>query len=298
MKPTLLILAAGMASRYGSMKQTEGFGPNAETIMDYSIYDAIQAGFGKVVFIIRKDFQESFKAQFGDKLKHKIPVDYVFQEMDAFVDAQYIPEGRTKPWGTAHAMLCAKNAVQEPFAVINADDFYGNDAFTKAYNFLTGPNNESTYAIIGYRLSNTLSEHGMVSRGVCSVDTNNNLVAINERTKIYRHNGKIIYEDGEKLVEVAENSSVSMNFWCFHPQVFETIAKLFAHFPKENRDNPKAEFFIPIVADHFIKNEGGKISVIPTSSQWFGVTYKEDAPGVKKSIDALIASGVYPAKLF
>ena len=160
MKPTLLILAAGMASRYGSMKQTEGFGPNAETIMDYSIYDAIQAGFGKVVFIIRKDFQESFKAQFGDKLKHKITVEYVFQEMDSFVEAQYLPEGRTKPWGTAHAMLCAKDAVKEPFAVINADDFYGNDAFTKAFNFLTDPINENTYAIIGYRLSNTLSERG------------------------------------------------------------------------------------------------------------------------------------------
>ena len=287
-----------MASRYGSMKQTEGFGPNAETIMDYSIYDAIQAGFGKVVFIIRKDFQESFKAQFGDKLKHKITVEYVFQEMDSFVEAQYLPEGRTKPWGTAHAMLCAKDAVNEPFAAINADDFYGNDAFTKAFNFLTDPINENTYAIIGYRLSNTLSEHGMVSRGVCSVDEGNNLVEINERTKIYRHNGIIVYEDGETLVEVAENSSVSMNFWCFHPQVFETIAKLFAHFPKENMDNPKAEFFIPIVADHFIKNEGGKIKVIPTSSQWFGVTYKDDAPGVKKSIEALIASGIYPPKLF
>jgi len=298
MKPTLLILAAGMASRYGSMKQTEGFGPNAETIMDYSIYDAIQAGFGKVVFIIRKDFQESFKAQFGDKLKHKITVEYVFQEMDSFVEAQYLPEGRTKPWGTAHAMLCAKDAVKEPFAVINADDFYGADAFKKAFDFLTGPINKNTYAIIGYRLSNTLSVHGMVSRGVCSVDDGNNLVEINERTKIYRHNGIIVYEDGETLVEVAENSSVSMNFWCFHPQVFETIAKLFAHFPKENMDNPKAEFFIPIVADHFIKNEGGKIKVIPTSSQWFGVTYKDDAPGVKKSIEALIASGIYPPKLF
>ena len=298
MKPTLLILAAGMASRYGSMKQTEGFGPNGETIMDYSIYDAIQAGFGKVVFIIRKDFFESFKSQFGDKLKHKIPVDYVFQEMDSFVESKYIPEGRTKPWGTAHAMLCAKDAVKEPFAVINADDYYGADAFQKAYNFLTSGVNENLFAIIGYRLSNTLSEHGMVSRGVCRVDADHNPEEINERTKLYRKEGKIVYEEGASLVEVPENSSVSMNFWCFHPQVFETISKLFADFPKNNMDNPKAEFFIPIVADHFIKNESGKIKVISTSSQWFGVTYKEDAPGVKKSIDALIASGVYPPQLF
>lgn len=298
MKPTLLILAAGMASRYGSMKQTEGFGPNGETIMDYSIYDAIQAGFGKVVFIIRKDFKDSFKKQFGDKLQQHIPVDYVFQEMDSFVEAQYIPEGRTKPWGTAHAMLCAKDAVKEPFAVINADDFYGTDAFTKAFHFLTCGINEKTYAIIGYRLSNTLSEHGMVSRGVCRVDAQNNLEEITERTKIYRKNGKIVYEEGEALVEVPENSSVSMNFWCFHPGVFDVIGKLFADFPKNNMQNLKAEFFIPIVADHFIKNEKGFIKVIPTSSQWFGVTYKEDAPGVKKSIDALISSGAYPAKLF
>lgn len=297
MKPTLVILAAGMASRYGSMKQTEGFGPNGETIMDYSIYDAMRAGFGKVVFIIRKDFAENFKAQFHDKLKDKIEVDYVFQEMDSYVEAQYIPQGRTKPWGTAHAMLCAMDAVNEPFAVINADDFYGRDGFEKAYEFLTNGCNEHTHAIIGYMLSRTLSEHGTVSRGVCGVDANNNLVEINERTKIYRKNGKIIYEDADTIHEVPENSSVSMNFWCFHPAVFGIIGKLFAAFPKSNMDNLKAEFFIPIVADHFIKN-GGIIKVIPTSAQWFGVTYKEDAPAVKKSIDVLVDSGEYPAKLF
>lgn len=297
MKPTLVILAAGMASRYGSMKQTEGFGPHGETIMDYSIYDAIRAGFGKVVFIIRKDFADNFKAQFDAKLCGKIEVDYVYQEMDSFADPQYIPEGRTKPWGTAHAMLCAKDAVKEPFAVINADDFYGQDGFEKAHKFLTGSCNEKTYAIIGYMLNKTLSEHGTVSRGVCGVDASNNLVEIHERTKIYRKNGTIIYEDNGTEFAVPENSSVSMNFWCFHPSVFIIIEALFAEFPKNNMDNPKAEFFIPIVADHFIKN-GGVIKVIPTSSQWFGVTYKEDAPGVKKSIDTLVADAAYPARLF
>ncbi|HSN59566.1 MAG TPA: sugar phosphate nucleotidyltransferase [Ferruginibacter sp.] len=298
MQPTLLILAAGMASRYGSMKQTEGFGPSGETIMDYSIYDAIKAGFGKIVFIIRKDFAENFKANFDNRFKGQIKVDYVFQEMTSFVDPADIPADRTKPWGTGHAILCAKDVVKEPFAVINADDFYGFDAFKKAADFLTTDCNENTYSIIGYQLDKTLSENGTVSRGVCSVDANNNLVDINERTKIYSKDGKVIYEENEEIKEVDGKSNVSMNFWCFHPSVFEFTSQLFSVFPKENFDNIKAEFFIPIIGDQFIKNNKGSIKVIPTDAQWFGVTYKEDAPGVKASLDALIEAGEYPASLW
>jgi NDP-sugar pyrophosphorylase family protein len=298
MKPTLLILAAGMASRYGSMKQTEGFGPGGETIMEYSIYDAIRAGFGKVVFIIRKEFAENFKANFGDKLKDKIEVDYVYQEGDMFTDGLDVPAERTKPWGTGHAVLCAKDAVKEPFAVINADDFYGRDGFTNAADFLINECTAEKYAIIGYELAKTLSDHGTVSRGVCQVDAASNLTQINERTSIYREGDAIVYMEGAKKHTVPYNSSVSMNFWCFHPAIFATTAPLFRQFAQENLANIKSEFFIPLVAEDFIANKGGTIKVIPTSAQWFGVTYKEDAPGVKASVDALVASGEYPALLW
>ena len=298
MKPTLLILAAGMASRYGSMKQTEGFGPSGETIMDYSIYDAIRAGFGKVVFIIRKDFATNFRANFDKKLTGKIEIEYVYQEMDSYVNQADIPEGRTKPWGTGHAVLCASDVVKEPFAVINADDYYGADAFKKAAEFLNTTCSPDCFAIIGYQLNKTLSEHGTVSRGVCDVDENNNLVSINERTKIYAENNQVVYEENDEKHAVPGNSSVSMNFWCFHPSVFIQAENLFMEFVPNNRDNIKAEFFIPIIADEFIKSGGNNIKVIPTSSQWFGVTYKEDAAAVKNSIDKLIADKVYPDSLW
>ena len=298
MQPTLLILAAGMASRYGSMKQIQGFGPSGETIMDYSIYDAIRAGFGKVVFIIRKDFAEDFKAIFDPKLKGRIAVEYAFQETDAFLNGMEIPEGRTKPWGTGHAVLCAKDVVKEPFAVINADDFYGRDAFAKAADFLNGECSENKYAIIGYELAKTLSEYGTVSRGVCEVNPVGDLVSIKERTKIYRDTDKIIFEEDEVKHEVPFNSSVSMNFWCFHPSLFSFTEALFHRFVKEHADNIKAEFFIPIIAEEFMLCEGGSIKVIPTSAQWFGVTYKEDAPGVQASIDKLVGEGEYPGSLW
>jgi len=297
MQPTLLILAAGMASRYGSMKQIQGFGPGGETIMDYSIYDAIRAGFGKVVFIIRKEFAEDFKAIFEPKLKGKIKTEYVFQEMDSFLGGMAVPAERTKPWGTGHAVLCAKDVVKEPFAVINADDFYGRDGFAKAAAFLENDCTGKLYSIIGYELSKTLSAHGTVSRGVCEVDENKNLVSINERTRIYRDADRIIYEDETGVHEVPLNSSVSMNFWCFHPGIFHHTEKLFHEFVKENIYQLKAEFFIPIIAADFMQ-QGGNIRVIPCSSQWFGVTYKEDAPGVKQSLDALIAAGEYPSHLW
>jgi len=298
MQPTLLILAAGMASRYGSMKQIEGFGPSGETIMDYSIYDAIRAGFGKVVFIIRKDFADNFKEIFEPKLKGKIQTDYVYQQLDSLTNNYPIPASRTKPWGTAHAVLCAKDAINEPFAVINADDFYGRDAFEKAYNFLMNDCTAQQQAIIGYELARTLSANGTVSRGVCEVDANNNLVSISERTKIYAENDKIVYEDAAGKHEVPDNSSVSMNFWCFDTSVFDITEKMFATFLQEHGQEEKSEFFIPIVADKYIKQGMGVVKVIPTSSQWFGVTYKEDAPGVQKSVDDLVAAGEYPSSLW
>jgi NDP-sugar pyrophosphorylase family protein len=279
MQPTLVILAAGMASRYGSQKQTQSFGPSGETIMEYSIYDAIRAGFKKVVFIIREDFAESFKAVFEPKLNGKIETGYVFQKLDSFTGGRQIPSERTKPWGTAHAVLCCKDAVKENFAVINADDFYGSDAFQKAYDFLTSECNDSTYCIVGYELKRTLSDNGSVSRGVCEVDNSNNLVSIAERTKIYRNEeGKITYEDAGGKHEVSEDSKVSMNFWGFAPNVFDIIEKQFHEFLDKSINDPKSEFFIPIVADEFIRSGQGVIKVIPTTSNWFGVTYKEDAP--------------------
>jgi NDP-sugar pyrophosphorylase family protein len=299
MQPTLVILAAGMASRYGSMKQTEGFGPSGETIMEYSIYDAILAGFKKVVFIIREDFADNFKAQIEPKIKGKIDIGYVYQKLDSFTGGRQIPVERTKPWGTAHAMLCCKEEVKENFAVINADDFYGRDAFVKAYDFLTTQCDEKTQAIIGYELRRTLSENGSVSRGVCQVDEKGNLVSIAERTKIYRNEqGIITYEDEQGLHEVDENSSVSMNFWGFAPNIFSIIEEQFNTFLDSNIQNPKSEFFIPIVADEYIRSGKGIIKVIPTTAQWFGVTYKEDAPTVQASVNKLVESQEYPNNLW
>ena len=297
MQPTLLILAAGMASRYGSMKQMEGFGPSGETIMEYSIYDAIRAGFGKVVFIIRKEFSQAFMDVFEPKLKGKIATAYVFQELSSFTEGFSVPSDRTKPWGTAHAVLCARSDIREPFAVINADDFYGRDAFEKAYRFLTGGCNAQTYAIIGYDLMKTLSDNGSVNRGVCQVDGSGNLTSISERLNIAVRDGRVLCDDGISPGELPRQTSVSMNFWCFDPSIFAYSEQLFRDFLAAHSLAPKSEFFIPIVADRFIKEEG-VIKVIPTSAQWFGVTYKEDAPEVRKSLHALIAAGEYPEKLW
>jgi len=298
MEPTLLILAAGMASRYGSMKQIQSFGPGGETIMDYSIYDAIRAGFKKVVFIIRKEFADDFKEIFEPKLAGKVKIDYVFQDLHAYTDGFEVPADRTKPWGTAHAVLCAKEVVKEPFAVINADDFYGRDAFEKAYTFLTGDCNEKVYSIIGYELLKTLSDNGTVNRGVCQVDAKDNLVSIAERLNIAMKEGKILCDDDQQPKELSKDSKVSMNFWCFSTSIFSYSEKLFHEFLAENISKPKAEFFIPIVADKFINDGVGVIKVIPTSAQWFGVTYKEDAPEVKASLDKLVSDGEYPPSLW
>ena len=298
MKPTLVILAAGMASRYGSMKQVEGFGPSDETIMDYSIYDAIRSGFGKVVFIIRKEFEKNFREIVGKDIEGRLEVEYVFQELNKYAEGFEIPKERTKPWGTAHAVLCADEKVKEPFAVINADDFYGKDGFVKAYDFLVNDCNEKTFSIIGYELLKTLSEHGTVNRGVCEVDNKGNLVSVVERLNVSQVGDKIVCNDEHLPKELPLDTHVSMNFWCFDPSVFDYTKRIFKEFLSQNASNPRAEFFIPIVADKYIKDGEGVIKVIPTSAKWFGVTYKEDAPMVRESLKKLVDAGEYPENLW
>ena len=298
MKPTLLILAAGMASRYGSMKQIDGFGPNGETIIDYSIYDAIKAGFGKVVFIIKEEFVENFRNIFDPKLKGKIEVDYVFQNFDLKQFGIEEEIYREKPWGTAHAILSGRKVVKEPFCVINADDFYGYDAFKKMVEFLTEEATDSNYSIIGYQIGKTLSDFGAVSRGVCKVDEAGNLSEIVERTKIFKDQDTIVYEEDDKKYPLAFETPVSMNFWGFTPAVFPITEKLFKEFALANQDKPKAEFFIPLIGEMLVKSNTATFQVVPTSNQWFGVTYKEDKPFVQASIDQLIKDGAYPEKLW
>lgn len=298
MKPTLLILAAGMASRYGSMKQIDGFGPNGETIIDYSIYDAIKAGFGKVVFIIKEEFAENFKNIFNPKLKGKIEVDYVFQNFDLKQFGIEKEIHREKPWGTAHAILSGRKVVKEPFCVINADDFYGYDAFKKMVEFLTEQATDSNYSIIGYQIGKTLSDFGAVSRGVCKVDETGNLSEIVERTKIFKDGEAIVYEEDDKQYPLAFETPVSMNFWGFTPAVFSITEKLFKEFALANQDKPKAEFFIPLIGETLVKSNIATFKVVPTSNQWFGVTYKEDKPFVQASIDQLVKDGAYPEKLW
>jgi len=303
MKPTLVILAAGMASRYGSMKQTDGFGPNGETIIEYSIYDAIKAGFGKVIFVIKEEFAENFKGIFEPKLSGKIETDYVFQTFDLKPFGIDIEIERAKPWGTAHAVLAARDAVKEPFCVINADDFYGRESYQKMADFLNNEVNDHEFSMIGYQIDKTLSEHGSVSRGVCEVDGDGNLTEIQERTKVFFKTGEtgektIVFEENEKEFQLNENTRVSMNFWGFTPKIFDYSTDLFKEFALANKENPKSEFFIPLVAEKLIKNKQASFKVIPTQNQWFGVTYSEDKPFVQESIDKLVASGEYPAKLW
>lgn len=298
MQPTLVILAAGMASRYGSMKQIQSFGPSGETIMDYSIYDAIAAGFKKVVFIIREDFAADFKAIFEPKLDGRIETAYVYQHLQSFTGGRNIPADRVKPWGTAHAVLCCKGTVNEPFAVINADDYYGRDAFVKAYDFLLHKCSNDRFAVLGYKLANTLSEHGSVSRGVIAVNDKNEMTGITERLKIYRRDDVIVFEENDTLTELHPDTYVSMNFFCYGPSYIDMCEAEFSKFLDANMSNPKSEFLIPSMADHFIKSGRGVIEIVPTSAKWFGVTYKEDAPIVQANIDALVQSGEYPANLW
>lgn len=299
MKPTLLILAAGMASRYGSMKQVDGFGPNGETIIDYSIHDAIRAGFGKVSFIIREEFQDSFKAIFEPKLQGRIETDYVFQSYDLSPFGINKTIERQKPWGTGHAVLAARNQINEPFCVINADDFYGYDAFEKMAAFLNNEVRDDYYALMGYEVDKTLSDFGSVSRGICKVNAAGNLQEINERTKVYKKDGVIVYEDDNgNTTPLDDDARASMNFWGFTPAIFKQSEEMFKRFVEANENNPKAEFFIPLMAEELVKTGGAQFKVIPTSSKWFGVTYKEDKPIVQQSLAELVANGTYPENLW
>ena len=298
MKPTLLVLAAGMGSRYGGMKQVDPFGPSGETITDYSIYDAIQAGFGKVVFIIREEFADNFKAIFEPKLAGKIATDYVYQTYDLKPFGMSEEIERAKPWGTAHAVLAAKDAVKEPFCVINADDFYSRDSYEQMAKFLTSEVTDETYSLMGFQINKTLSDYGSVSRGVCQVNDAGLLTDIHERTQVYFKNSDVMYEENGVEFPLATNTPVSMNFWGFTPKIFEDSVAMFVAFALANKENPKAEFFIPLVAENLIKEGKASFKVLPTDSQWFGVTYKEDKPIVQASIDALVTAGVYPSNLW
>jgi len=298
MKPTLLILAAGMGSRYGGLKQIDGIGPNEEPIIEYSIYDAINSGFGKIVFVIRREFDEAFRFRF-DKFADKIAIEYVYQEVNIKVDGINTIE-RTKPWGTSHAVLVAKDVINEPFAVINADDYYGAGSFQLIADFLTNECSPSLMAMVGYTLYNTLSEYGTVNRGVCEVDNKNNLVEVIERTKIAEQNGVVNYNVGadETLGAVDRNVPVSMNYWGFHPSIFAEIEKGLHDFMRENPTNSTAEYYIPNIVTDMIVSEQMAVRVIPTDDNWFGVTYKEDKPMAIAAINQCIADGVYPENLW
>ncbi len=300
MKPTLFVLAAGMGSRYGGLKQLDGLGPNGETIMDYSIYDAIRGGFGKVVFVIRKDFENDFREKILSKYENHIPVELVFQGLDNLPEGYTCPADRVKPWGTNHAVLMGKDVINEPFAVINADDFYGRDAFAvlgEALAKLEGK--KDTYCMVGYRVGNTLSESGSVARGVCEKDANNLLTTVVERTAIERIDGKVSFKDENDVLQTIEdNTPVSMNMWGFTPDYFNYSLEYFKEFLDEHKDNLKSEYFIPLMVNKLINDGTATVEVLDTTSKWFGVTYAEDRQGVVDKIAELVKSGEYPEKLF
>ena len=303
MKPTLLLLAAGMGSRYGGLKQLDGLGPNGETIMDYSIYDAIKAGFGKIVFVIRKDFEKDFKEKILSKYEGHIPAELVFQSLDSLPEGFAVPEGREKPWGTNHAVMMAKDVIKEPFCVINCDDFYNRDSFMVLGKFLAElpKNAKNTYAMVGFRVGNTLSENGTVARGVCSTDESGLLTTVVERTEIMRVDGKVCYKDEQgQWVAIADNTPVSMNMWGFTPDYFEYSEAYFKEFlaDEKNRTNLKAEFFIPLMVNKLVNDKTATVKVLDTTSKWFGVTYSADREGTVERIQSLVNEGVYPAKLF
>ena len=304
MKPTLFLLAAGMGSRYGGLKQLDTLGPQGQSIMDYSIYDAIQAGFGKIVWVIRRDFEEQFRTQILSKYEGHVPCELCFQAIDALPEGFTVPEGREKPWGTNHAVMMGAEVIKEPFAVLNCDDFYDRDAFQVMGKFLSELPEGSTgkYAMVGVRVDNTLSESGTVSRGVCENDAETHLLtSVVERTKIERHDGVVQYldENGE-WVSIPDTTPVSMNFWGFTPDYFEHSKAYFIDFlsdPK-NQENLKSEFFIPLMVDHLIKTGKATCEVLDTTSKWFGVTYPEDRPEVVAKLAKLHEDGQYPNKMF
>lgn len=304
MKPTLFLLAAGMGSRYGGLKQLDTLGPQGQSIMDYSIYDAIQAGFGKIVWVIRRDFEEQFRTQILSKYEGQIPCELCFQSLDALPEGFSVPEGRQKPWGTNHAVMMGANVIKEPFAVLNCDDFYDRDAFMVMGKFLSELPEGSTgkYAMVGFRVDNTLSESGTVSRGICENDEKTHLLTgVVERTKIERRNGVVQYlDENDAWISIPDTTPVSMNFWGFTPDYFQYSEAYFRTFlsdPK-NQANLKSEFFIPLMVDYLIKNGKATCEVLDTTSKWFGVTYPEDRPGVVEKLALLHKAGQYPDCMF
>lgn len=293
---TLVIMAAGIGSRYGGVKQLDGIGPSGETIMDYSIYDAIDAGYTKVVFIIRKELQEAFDNHYKERFKGKIKFEYVYQDEFKKYEDKYTIE-RTKPWGTGHAMLSVRDKVDTPFAIINADDFYGRSSFFSMAEALSGNQDPKQLFLLGYKLNNTLSDHGTVSRGLCHVNEDKYLVDVRELTKISKKDGGIFYEEEDKLFPLKPEDLVSMNFWGFMPNIFDDLDLAFKNFLDENYSNPKAEFYIPSFVDVMLKAGKSKVKVLSTDEQWLGVTYREDKPIVTGGISSLVEKGIYPKRI-
>ena len=302
MKPTLLILAAGMGSRYGGLKQLDAMGPSGEVVLDYSVFDAIRAGFGKVVFVIRRDFEELFKTQIGSRFEDRIAVDYAFQDLHDLPAGFSLPEGRTKPWGTTHALLAAENVVHEPFLMINADDFYGRDAFAKIATDLTTPranDGKSHYSMVGYYLRNTLSDHGSVARGVCTRGADGMLSNVTEMTKIFKTDtGAENREVEGAYIPLNGSEVVSMNFFGFTPDVFGHLRAAFTKFMEQNGSDLKAECYVPKEVDTLIQTGKADVRVLESNDSWFGVTYPEDKPDVVRSIRALVDAGAYPQSLW
>ena len=303
MKPTVVVLAAGMGSRYGGLKQVDPVGPSGEAILDYSVYDAIRGGFGKVVFVIRKDFEAEFRQKVGAKYEGTIPVDYCFQDIADLPAPYTVPAGRTKPWGTAHATRAARGVVREPFAVINADDFYGRDAFAQLGAFLSAaadnPSGSRHVAMVGYKLALTLSENGSVARGICDVASDGTLKGVTEMTKLVRAGDAAENrENPDAPVRVPLDARVSMNLWGFTPGLFDALERIFPEWLAANGGKEKSEWYIPFVVDELVKAGRADCRVLPTESSWVGVTYREDKPFVVDAIRKLVDAGEYPARLF
>ncbi|MCW0219067.1 MAG: nucleotidyltransferase [Prosthecobacter sp.] len=301
MKPTLLILAAGMGSRYGGLKQLDAMGPSGEVVLDYSVFDAIRAGFGKVVFVIRRDFEEQFRTQIGSKFGDRIQVDYAFQDINDLPEGFSVPEGRTKPWGTAHAVLAAESVVNEPFLMINADDFYGRDAFAKIGADLATPRVEdgkSHYSMVGFYLKNTLSDHGSVARGVCTRGPDGMLSSVTEMTKIFKTDTGAENRETEPPTALSGEEVVSMNFFGFTPDIFGHLRSAFVKFLETNGTDLKAECYVPKEVDVLIQSGQADVTVLESNDSWFGVTYPEDKADVVASIRALVAAGAYPENLW
>lgn len=299
MKPALVVMAAGMGSRYGGLKQIDPVGPNGEIIIDYSVYDALRAGFGSVVFVIKREIEEAFREKIGKSIEHLVDVRYAFQDLDDLPLGFAVSPGRVKPWGTAHAVLTARNHIKGPFAVINGDDFYGRQSFEAIGDFLSSPEmTANSFAMVGYPVENTVTEHGHVARGICHIDHEDNLVSLVERTKVAYHEGDICYHENESWAPVPADALASMNLWGFSPRFMQDLATCFPDFLDTTKNIETAEYLLPSVVHDLLRAKEVTVRVLRTSDRWFGVTYKEDKPFVKDAIARLVAEGQYPERLW